>query len=72
MSYCSVTDQEALDAFQLMCTTEGILPALESSHAVAATLKLAAQRSPDEVVVICLSGRGDKDAAEIQRLIESG
>ncbi|MDG2186196.1 MAG: tryptophan synthase subunit beta [Mariniblastus sp.] len=71
VSYCSVTDQEALDAFQLMCTTEGILPALESSHAVAATLKLAAQRSPDEVVVICLSGRGDKDAAEIQRLIES-
>ncbi|MCH2181452.1 MAG: tryptophan synthase subunit beta [Mariniblastus sp.] len=72
VSYCSVTDQEALDAFQLMCRTEGILPALESSHAVAATLKLAAQRSPEDVVVICLSGRGDKDAAEIERLLESG
>ncbi len=72
VTYCSVTDQEALDAFQLMCRTDGILPALESSHAVAATLKLAAQRSPEDVVVICLSGRGDKDAAEIERLLESG
>ncbi|MEE2825228.1 MAG: tryptophan synthase subunit beta [Planctomycetota bacterium] len=71
VSYCSVTDDEALDAFQLMCRTEGILPALETSHAVAATLKLAAQRSPEEVVVICLSGRGDKDAAEIERLLQA-
>ena len=71
VSYCSVTDDEALDAFQLMCRTEGILPALETSHAVAATMKLAAQRSPEEVVVICLSGRGDKDAAEIERLLQA-
>ncbi len=71
VSYCSVTDQQALDAFHLMCRSEGILPALESSHAVAASLKLAAQRSPEEIIVICLSGRGDKDAAEIERLVES-
>ena len=71
VAYDSVTDHEALHAFDLMCKSEGILPALESSHAIAATLKLAAQRGPEEVIVICLSGRGDKDAAEIQRLIDS-
>ena len=61
-----------MEAFDVLTRCEGILPALESSHAVAATLKLAAQRSPEDVVVICLSGRGDKDAAEIERLLESG
>ena len=68
VDYRSVTDVEALDAFHLMSRMEGILPALESSHAIAATLKLAAERKPDEIVVVCLSGRGDKDAAEIERL----
>ncbi|MCH2179398.1 MAG: tryptophan synthase subunit beta [Mariniblastus sp.] len=71
VSYDSVTDHEALAAFDVMCKTEGILPALETSHAIAATMKLAAQRNPEDVIVICLSGRGDKDAAEIQRLIDS-
>jgi tryptophan synthase beta chain len=52
----------------LLARTEGILPALESSHAVAKGIELAAKRSKNETVVVCLSGRGDKDAAEIARL----
>ena len=67
-SYTQISDSEALDAFDALAKTEGILPALESSHAVAQAMKLAASRKPDEVVVICLSGRGDKDAAEIALL----
>ena len=55
-------------AFDMLARLEGILPALESSHAVAEAMKLAPQRKPDEVIVVCLSGRGDKDAAEIARL----
>jgi tryptophan synthase beta chain len=66
--YQSVTDRAALDAFHLMSRAEGILPALESSHAIAATLELARNRKPSEIIVVCLSGRGDKDAAEIERL----
>ena len=66
--YTQITDSEALDAFDALAKTEGILPALESSHAVAQGMKLAASRKPDEVVVICLSGRGDKDAEEIALL----
>jgi tryptophan synthase beta chain len=57
-----------LRAFDLLARTEGILPALESSHAVAEAMKQAAHRKPEEVVVVCLSGRGDKDAAEVARL----
>ena len=68
VTYTQATDEEALAAFDTLARTEGILPALESSHAIAKALKLAAQRRPDEVVVICLSGRGDKDAHEIARL----
>ena len=67
-SYTQITDSEALDAFDALAKTEGILPALESSHAVAQAIKLAASRKPDEVIVVCLSGRGDKDAAEIALL----
>ena len=59
---------EALDAFDLVARNEGILPALETSHALAWAAREAAQRSPDEIIVVCLSGRGDKDAAEIARL----
>jgi len=66
--YTSCRDQDALAAFHTLARTEGILPALESSHAVAHAMKIASERSPDEVVVVCLSGRGDKDAAEIARL----
>ena len=66
--YTSAGDVEALDAFDALARSEGILPALESSHAVAEAMKQAARRKPDEIIVVCLSGRGDKDAAEIARL----
>lgn len=59
--YVSVTDQEALDAFQLLTRLEGIIPALESAHAIAQAIKLAPTLSREQVMVICLSGRGDKD-----------
>lgn len=70
VEYRSCRDEEALATFDLVARMEGILPALESSHAIAAGIREAATRKPDEIVVICLSGRGDKDAAEIQRLRE--
>jgi len=60
-NYVAVDDKEALDAFHLLTVTEGIIPALESSHAVAYALKLAAQMNPDQKVLVNLSGRGDKD-----------
>jgi tryptophan synthase beta chain len=69
VEYVSIRDQEALDAFETLAQLEGILPALESSHAVAQVLKTACQRSKDDVVVICLSGRGDKDVYEVARLL---
>ena len=68
VTYTSCRDDEALAAFDTLARTEGILPALESSHAVAEAMELAAPRKPSEVIVVCLSGRGDKDAAEIARL----
>jgi tryptophan synthase beta chain len=68
VQYTFCRDSDALAAFDKMARTEGILPALESSHAVAKALELAAARRPDEVIVVCLSGRGDKDAHEIARL----
>ena len=66
--YTSCRDDEALAAFGLLARLEGILPALESSHAVAKAVEEAGKRTKDEVVIVCLSGRGDKDAAEIARL----
>ena len=68
VQYTQATDDEVLDAFGQLARCEGILPALESSHAIARAIDLAATMSPDEVVVVNLSGRGDKDAAEIARL----
>ena len=59
--YVSVNDTEALDAFHTLCRIEGIIPALESSHAVAYALKLAKTMSPEQVILVNLSGRGDKD-----------
>ncbi len=67
-SYTSASDVEALDAFDALALSEGILPALESAHALVEAMKQAARRKPDEIIVVCLSGRGDKDAAEIARL----
>jgi tryptophan synthase beta chain len=60
-TYEPVTDAEAMDAFQLLCHTEGIIPAIESAHAVAGALTLPADLGPDSVIVVNLSGRGDKD-----------
>ena len=66
--YCNVTDAEALEAFHLCGRLEGILPALETAHAVAETMRIAAKRDQRDVVVLCFSGRGDKDCAEVARL----
>jgi len=60
-NYVSVTDDEALEAFQLLSKVEGIIPALESAHALAYLLKLIPKTKKEEIVVVCLSGRGDKD-----------
>ncbi len=68
VEYRSCRDDEALATFDLIAKTEGILPALESSHAIAKGIEVAKERGKDEIVVVCLSGRGDKDAAEIRRL----
>jgi len=62
--YETATDQECLDAFMTLSRVEGIIPALESSHAVAYAMKLAKEMSPDQTILINLSGRGDKDAGE--------
>ena len=59
--YLPVTDDEALEAFELLCRTEGIIPAIESAHALALLPQLAEELGPDAVVVLTLSGRGDKD-----------
>jgi tryptophan synthase beta chain len=67
--YVSVTDQEALDSFTLLSETEGIIPALESAHAVAHVVRIAPEMSKDQSIVINLSGRGDKDCVEVARLL---
>jgi tryptophan synthase beta chain len=70
VSYRFVGDREALDTFHLCGRLEGILPALETAHAVHEALRVAATRSKDEFVVVCFSGRGDKDCAEVARLMK--
>lgn len=70
VKYTNCLDQDALSAFDKLAKCEGILAALETSHAISQALKTAATMSSDQVLVICLSGRGDKDAAEIARLRE--
>ena len=65
--YVPVTDGEAVNAFEYLSRTEGIIPAIESAHAVAHAIKLAPQYSQDKIIVITISGRGDKDCAAIAR-----
>lgn len=65
--YVPVTDDEAIGAFEYLSRTEGIIPAVESAHAVAYARKLAPSMSEDESIIICLSGRGDKDVVAIAR-----
>jgi tryptophan synthase beta chain len=68
VDYTMCEDAAAMKAFDSLTRLEGILPALESSHALAKAMELAADRPKDDVIVVCLSGRGDKDAAEVARL----
>jgi len=67
--YTNVTDGEALEAFHLCGRLEGILPALETAHAIVETIREAARRPKDDIVVLCFSGRGDKDCAEVARVM---
>jgi tryptophan synthase beta chain len=66
--YVGITDQEALSAFHYLCRTEGIIPALESSHAVAHAMKLAKTMTPQQSILVNLSGRGDKDIGTVADL----
>jgi tryptophan synthase beta chain len=68
-TYASATDAEALDAFQYLSRCEGIIPALESAHAIAHTRKLAPTLGRDAIVIVNLSGRGDKDAPQVRELL---
>jgi hypothetical protein len=70
-TYVPVTDEEALEAFQLLSRIEGIIPALESSHAIAYAVKLAKELGPDKSMIICLSGRGDKDVVQVKERLEN-
>ena len=65
--YVAVTDDEAVDAFEYLSKIEGVIPAIESAHAVAYAMKLAPQMDKDQIMVINISGRGDKDVAAIAR-----
>jgi len=69
--YVGITDQEALQAFHYLCLTEGIIPALESSHAIAYAMKLAKTMRPDQSILINLSGRGDKDIGTVADLSQA-
>jgi tryptophan synthase beta chain len=68
-TYLSITDEEALSALQILCKKEGILPALESSHALAQALKFKGQLNCEDIVIVNLSGRGDKDLAQVNELL---
>ncbi len=69
VDYVTAGDDDAIEAFQMLATLEGILPAVESAHAIARVIKTAGRLNRDEAVVVCLSGRGDKDVHEIARLL---
>src|SRR5689334_21447026 len=71
VEYVSVSDSEALEAFQLLSRLEGIIPALESAHAVAYALKAAREMKRDQVIIVNLSGRGDKDVNSVREVLES-
>lgn len=70
--YVYASDREAVEAFFTLSQTEGIIPALESSHALAHAIKIAPKLSKETIIIVNLSGRGDKDVAEIERLVEAG
>lgn len=68
--YHAITDDEAIDALQVLCRLEGILPAIESAHAIAYVMKYAPTRDKDEVIIVTVSGRGDKDVEEVGRYLK--
>jgi tryptophan synthase beta chain len=70
--YVPITDAEALEALQLLSRTEGVIPALESAHAIAQTVKVAPTMGKDEIIVVSLSGRGDKDVESIMKYLGGG
>jgi len=72
IEYVTASDQEALDAFQLLCRLEGIIPALESSHAVAHAIKIAREHDREGLMIVNLSGRGDKDIDTVRELRAAG
>ncbi|MBQ8118097.1 MAG: tryptophan synthase subunit beta [Lachnospiraceae bacterium] len=65
--YVPITDEEAVQAFEYLSRTEGVIPAIESAHAVAQVIKIAKNYRPDQSIIVCISGRGDKDVAAIAR-----
>jgi tryptophan synthase beta chain len=70
VQYTSISDDEALAAFQLLCRQEGIIPALESSHAIAELIRIAPTLNKDTLIVVNLSGRGDKDVTQVAEILE--
>ena len=68
--YVGITDDEALEAFFTLARSEGILPALESSHAIAHGIKVASKLTPDQSIIVNLSGRGDKDVEQLMNMPE--
>ncbi len=72
VTYVPITDREALDAFQLLTRIEGIIPALESAHGLAQVMKLAPKMGKDATIVLCLSGRGDKDIDSVAKYLAAG
>jgi tryptophan synthase beta chain len=68
--YVDITDKEAIEAFQLLCSSEGIIPALESSHAIAYAMKLCPKTNKEEIIVVNISGRGDKDVNTVAKYLE--
>ena len=69
-TYVSVSDKEALEGFQLLCLTEGIIPALEPAHAIHYVSNLAPTQTDNQSILVCLSGRGDKHMETVARLLE--
>ena len=67
--YVPVTDDEAVEAFEYLSRTEGIIPAIESAHALAYTFKMAKNMKKDDIIVVCLSGRGDKDVHTVEKYL---
>ena len=70
--YVPITDDEAVAAFKYLSKTEGIIPAIESAHALAYAMKLAPTLEKDKIIVVTLSGRGDKDCASVARYLGEG